>query len=48
MLGVVLDQVGGFVQDLDVTMPIMDGLETARRLHAMNPNVRIVMLSAMR
>lgn len=32
---------------LDVTMPIMDGLETARRLHAINPGVKIVMLSAM-
>lgn len=32
---------------LDVTMPIMDGLETARRLFEINPNARIVMLSAM-
>lgn len=32
---------------LDVTMPIMDGLETARRLFEINPNVKIVMLSAM-
>lgn len=32
---------------LDVTMPVMDGLETARRLFEINPNVKIVMLSAM-
>lgn len=32
---------------LDVTMPVMDGLETARRLFQINPNVNIVMLSAM-
>jgi len=32
---------------LDVTMPIMDGLETARKLFEINPKVRIVMLSAM-
>lgn len=32
---------------LDVTMPVMDGLETARRLFQINPNVKIVMLSAM-
>lgn len=32
---------------LDVTMPIMDGLETARKLVEINPNVKIVMLSAM-
>ena len=32
---------------LDVTMPIMDGLETARKLFEINPNVKIVMLSAM-
>lgn len=32
---------------LDVTMPIMDGLETARRLHSIDPNVKIIMLSAM-
>lgn len=32
---------------LDVTMPVMDGLETARKLVAINPNVKIVMLSAM-
>ena len=32
---------------LDVTMPVMDGLETARRLHQMDPGVKIVMLSAM-
>ena len=32
---------------LDVTMPVMDGLETARNLFKMNPNVKIVLLSAM-
>lgn len=32
---------------LDVTMPVMDGLETARRLVQINPNVKIIMLSAM-
>ncbi len=32
---------------LDVTMPIMDGLETAKRLTEANPDVKIVMLSAM-
>jgi two-component system chemotaxis response regulator CheY len=32
---------------LDVTMPVMDGLETARKLFEINPNVKIVMLSAM-
>lgn len=32
---------------LDVTMPIMDGLETARRLFEINPNAKIIMLSAM-
>lgn len=32
---------------LDVTMPIMDGLETAKHLYAKNPNVKIIMLSAM-
>lgn len=32
---------------LDVTMPVMDGLETAKKLFEINPNVRIVMLSAM-
>ena len=32
---------------LDVTMPVMDGIETARELFAKNPNVKIVMLSAM-
>lgn len=35
------------VVTLDVTMPIMDGLETARGLVAMDPNVKIIMLSAM-
>jgi len=32
---------------LDVTMPIMDGIETAKALVAKNPNVKIIMLSAM-
>ena len=32
---------------LDVTMPVMDGLETARKLFEINPRVKVVMLSAM-
>ncbi|OGI02639.1 MAG: hypothetical protein A2Y25_03105 [Candidatus Melainabacteria bacterium GWF2_37_15] len=32
---------------LDVTMPVMDGIETAKGLFGKNPNVKIVMLSAM-
>lgn len=32
---------------LDVTMPVMDGLETAKKLYEINPNARIIMLSAM-
>ena len=32
---------------LDVTMPIMDGLQTAKKLVEINPNVKIIMLSAM-
>ena len=32
---------------LDVTMPIMDGLETAKKLRELDANVRIIMLSAM-
>ena len=32
---------------LDVTMPVMDGLETARKLFEINPNIKIIMLSAM-
>lgn len=32
---------------LDVTMPVMDGLETAKKLFEINPKVRIIMLSAM-
>ena len=35
------------VVTLDVTMPIMDGLEAARKLVEINPNIKIVMLSAM-
>ena len=35
------------VSTLDVTMPIMDGLETAQNLFKINPDVRIIMLSAM-
>lgn len=35
------------VVTLDVTMPVMDGLETAQKLVEINPNVKIVMLSAM-
>ena len=32
---------------LDVTMPVMDGLETAKALFQMDPLVKIIMLSAM-
>jgi DNA-binding NarL/FixJ family response regulator len=31
---------------LDVRMPVLDGLEAARRLHADHPAMRLVMLSA--
>lgn len=32
---------------LDVTMPVMDGLETAKALFELNPDVNVIMLSAM-
>jgi len=32
---------------LDMTMPVMDGLETASHLFKKNPNAKIIMLSAM-
>ena len=32
---------------LDITMPVMDGLETAKQLMIKDPTVKIVMLSAM-
>ncbi len=32
---------------LDVTMPIMDGIEAARILYSKYPNIKIVLLSAM-
>lgn len=32
---------------LDVTMPVMDGIETAKELFAKYPNVKVIMLSAM-
>ncbi|HEY5585767.1 MAG TPA: response regulator [Ruminiclostridium sp.] len=32
---------------LDVTMPVMDGLETAKALFQIDPSVKIIMLSAM-
>lgn len=32
---------------LDVTMPVMDGLEAATRLFQINPKVKVIMLSAM-
>jgi two-component system, chemotaxis family, chemotaxis protein CheY len=35
------------VLTLDVTMPVMDGLETAKNLFEKNPNVKVIMLSAM-
>ena len=33
---------------LDITMPVMDGLETAKALFTKNPGIKIVMLSARR
>lgn len=32
---------------MDITMPIMDGLEAAKEIKASNPGVKILMLSAM-
>ncbi len=32
---------------LDVTMPVMDGIETARHLYARDPGSKVVMMSAM-
>ena len=32
---------------LDVTMPVMDGLETAENIFRKNPNAKVIMLSAM-
>lgn len=32
---------------LDVTMPVMDGLETAEHIYRKNPNAKVIMLSAM-
>lgn len=32
---------------LDITMPVMDGLETARHLFAKDPHTNVIMLSAM-
>lgn len=32
---------------LDVTMPVMDGLETAEHIYQRNPNAKVIMLSAM-
>lgn len=32
---------------LDVTMPVMDGLATAKKLFEINPRAKIIMLSAM-
>ncbi len=32
---------------LDVTMPVMDGLETAKKIFEINPNAKVIMLSAM-
>lgn len=32
---------------LDVTMPVMDGLETAEKIYQKNPNAKVIMLSAM-
>lgn len=35
------------VVTLDVTMPVMDGIETAKNLSAIHPAVKIILLSAM-
>ena len=35
------------VVTMDVTMPVMDGLQTARAITAKNPAAKIIMLSAM-
>ena len=32
---------------LDVTMPVMDGLETAENIYRRNPDAKVIMLSAM-
>lgn len=32
---------------LDVTMPFMDGMETAENIYRKNPNAKVIMLSAM-
>ncbi|MFP4662663.1 MAG: response regulator [Halanaerobiales bacterium] len=32
---------------LDVTMPVMDGIETAKRIYEKNPDARVIMMSAM-
>lgn len=45
-----LDMVGDLNPDivtLDVTMPVMDGLETAEEMAKSHPSVKVIMLSAM-
>lgn len=32
---------------LDVTMPVMDGIETAKNIYQQNPDAKIIMMSAM-
>ncbi len=32
---------------LDMTMPVMDGLETAEKIYQRNPNAKVIMLGAM-
>lgn len=32
---------------LDVTMPVMDGIETAKNIYEQNPNAKVIMMSAM-
>jgi two-component system, chemotaxis family, chemotaxis protein CheY len=41
------DQFKPDIITLDVTMPVMDGLETAKNLYSKNPKIKIIMLSAM-
>jgi Response regulator containing CheY-like receiver domain and AraC-type DNA-binding domain len=41
------DRLNPDIITLDVTMPVMDGIETASNLFKINPDVNLIMLSAM-